>query len=75
MTWARGIYSTRRTATERKNLGIWARDSFATREGAQGHGERERRGVRYGLYARVVVNADMRQIQLYIWYFLESNYG
>jgi len=59
-TRARGIYSTRRTATERENLGIWARDSLATREGALRHGERERRGARYGLYAWVVVSADTR---------------
>jgi len=59
-TWARGIYSTHRTATERENLGIWARDSLAMREGAQRHRECERRGVRYGLYAQVIVNADMR---------------
>jgi hypothetical protein len=59
-TRARDIYSTRRTATERENLGIWARDSLATREGAQRRGERERRNVRVGLYARVVVNADTR---------------
>jgi len=53
-TWARGIHSTCRTATERENLGIWARDSLATREGAL------RRGARYGLYAQVVVSADTR---------------
>jgi hypothetical protein len=57
---ARGIYSTRRTATERGNLGIWARDSLAMREGALRRRERERRGARYGLYARVVVSADTR---------------
>jgi len=60
MTQARDIYSTRRTATERENLRIWARDSLATREGAQRHGERERHNARVGLYARVVVNADTR---------------
>jgi hypothetical protein len=59
-TRARGIHSTRRTATERENLGIWARDSLATREGALRRGERERRGARFGLYARVVVSADTR---------------
>jgi hypothetical protein len=59
-TWAQGIYSTHRTATERENLGIWARNSLATREGAQRHGECERCGARYGLYARVVVNMDMQ---------------
>jgi hypothetical protein len=59
-TQARGIYSTRRTATERENLGIWARDSLAMREGALRREERERRGARYGLYARVVVSADTR---------------
>ncbi|KAG2092775.1 hypothetical protein BD769DRAFT_1678978 [Suillus cothurnatus] len=32
------------TATERENLGIWARDSLATREGALRRGKRERRG-------------------------------
>jgi hypothetical protein len=57
-TRARGIYSTHRTANERENLGIWARDSLAMREGALRHGEHERRGARYGLYARVVVSAD-----------------
>jgi len=56
-TWARGIYSTHRTATERENLRIWARDSLATREGALRRGECERCGVRYGLYARVIVSA------------------
>jgi len=59
-TWARGIYSTRRTATERENLGIWARDSLATREGALRRREHERHGARYSLYARVVVSVDMR---------------
>jgi hypothetical protein len=59
-TRARDIYSTCRTATERENLGIWARDSLATREGAQGHVEHERRGAHYGLYARVIMNADTR---------------
>jgi hypothetical protein len=49
-TRARGIYSTHRTATERENLGIWARDSLAMREGAQRRGERERHGAHYGLY-------------------------
>jgi hypothetical protein len=57
-TRVRDIYSTHRTATERENLGIWARDSLAMREGAQRHGERERRNVRVGLYAQVVVNTD-----------------
>jgi hypothetical protein len=59
-TRVRDIYSTRRTATERENLRIWARDSLATREGAQRCGERERRNACVGLYARVVVNADTR---------------
>jgi hypothetical protein len=49
-TQARGIYLTHRTATERENLGIWARDSLAMREGALRRGERERRGAHYGLY-------------------------
>jgi hypothetical protein len=57
-TRARGIYSTRRTATERENLGIWARDSLAMREGALRHGECERRGAHYGLYMWVVVSTD-----------------
>jgi len=48
-TQVRGIYSTCRTATERENLRIWARDSLATREGALRCGERERRGACYGL--------------------------
>jgi hypothetical protein len=54
-TRARGIYSTHRTATERGNLGIWARDSLAMREGAQRRGERERHGARYDLHVWVVV--------------------
>jgi len=53
-TRARGIYSTHRTATERESLGIWARDSLATREGALRH------GARYVLHAQVVVSADTR---------------
>jgi len=57
-TRARGIYSTCRTATERENLGIWARDSLATRKSGLRHGERERCGARYGLNTRVVVSAD-----------------
>jgi hypothetical protein len=32
-TQAQGIYSTHRTATERENLGIWARDSLYNEEG------------------------------------------
>jgi len=32
-TWAWGIYSTHRTATERENLGIWTRDSLYNEEG------------------------------------------
>jgi hypothetical protein len=59
-TRARGIYSTRRTATERENLGIWARDSLAMREGAQRRGECERHSAHYGLYVQVAVNADTR---------------
>jgi hypothetical protein len=58
-TRVRDICSTHRTATERENLGIWARDSLATREGAQRRGERERRNAHVGLYAWVVVNVDM----------------
>jgi len=58
-TQARGIYSTHRTATERENLGIWARDSLAMKEGAQRRRERKRCSARYGLYARVVVSMDM----------------
>jgi hypothetical protein len=57
-TRVRDIYSTHRTATERENLGIWAR-VLATREGAQRRGERERCNVHVGLYAWVVVNVDM----------------
>jgi hypothetical protein len=57
-TRARGIYSTRRTATERENLGIWARDSLVMRRGALMRRERERRSARYVLYAQVVVSAD-----------------
>jgi len=59
-TRVRGIYSTRRTATERENLGIWARDSLAMREGALRRGEHERCSACYGLYAQVVVSADTR---------------
>jgi len=59
-TWAQDIYSTHRTATERENLGIWARDSLATREGAQRHGECERHNAHVGLYVQVIVNADTR---------------
>jgi len=33
-TWARGKYSTHRTATERENLRSWARDSLVMRKGA-----------------------------------------
>jgi hypothetical protein len=65
-TWVRGIYSTHRTATERENLGIWARDSLATREGTLRRRERERRGARYGLYA---INPIVYLV------LLESNYG
>jgi len=57
-TRVQGIYSTRRTATERENLRIWARDSLAMREGAQRHRERERCSAHYDLHARVVVSAD-----------------
>jgi transcriptional regulator NrdR family protein len=57
-TRARGIYSTHRTATERENLGIWARDSLATRKSALRRRECERCGARYGLYARVVMSVD-----------------
>jgi len=59
-TRVRGIYSTHRTATERENLGIWARDSLATREGALRCGECERCGAHYSLYAQVVVSMDTR---------------
>jgi len=59
-TRARGIFSTRRTATERENLGIWARDSLATRKSVLRRGERERRSACYGLYVRVVVSVDTR---------------
>jgi len=57
-TQARGIYSTCRTATERENLRIWARDSLVMRRGALRHRECERRGARYVLYTRVVVSMD-----------------
>jgi hypothetical protein len=59
-TQVRGIYSTCRTATERENLGIWARDSLVMREGALRRRERERCSARYGLHVWVVVSADMR---------------
>jgi len=58
-TWAQGIYSTCRTATERENLRIWARDSLVMREGALRHGECKRRGACYGLHVWVVVSTDM----------------
>jgi len=58
-TQAQGIYLTCRTATERENLRIWARDSLAMREGALRRGEHERRSAHYGLYAWVIVSADM----------------
>jgi hypothetical protein len=57
-TWARGIYSTHRTATERENLEIWARDSLVMRRGALKHRECERRSACYGLYMQVIVSAD-----------------
>jgi hypothetical protein len=69
MTRARGIYMTCRTATERENLRIWARDSLVMREGALRCGECERCGAHYGLHTRVVMSVDMRKIQPYIWYF------
>jgi hypothetical protein len=59
-TWARGIYSTHRTATERENLGIWARDSLVTTRGALRHGECERCGACYSLHMRVVMSTDTR---------------
>jgi len=59
-TRAQGIYSTHRTATERENLGIWARDSLVMRRGALRHGERERCSVHYGLHTQVVMSADTR---------------
>jgi hypothetical protein len=34
---AQGIYSIHRTATERENLGIWARDSLVMRKGVLRH--------------------------------------
>jgi hypothetical protein len=62
-TLARGIYSTHRTATERENLGIWARDSLVMRKGALRRvrgkcGECERHGACYSLGMRVIVSAD-----------------
>jgi hypothetical protein len=59
------MYSTRRTATERENLGIWARDSLVMRKGAlrraRGkHGERERHSACYSLGARVIMSADVQ---------------
>jgi hypothetical protein len=59
-TQVRGIYSTHRTATERENLGIWARDSLVTRRGALRCGECERRGAHYGLYVWIIVSTDTR---------------
>jgi hypothetical protein len=52
-TWAQGIYSTHRTATERENLRKWARDSLATRRGALRHKEHERHDVCYGLCTQI----------------------
>jgi len=46
-----------RTATERENLGIWARDSLVMRRGALRCGECERRGAHHGLYVQVIVSA------------------
>jgi hypothetical protein len=57
-TQAQGIYSTCRTATERENLGIWARDSLVMRRGALRRGECKRHGAHYGLYAWVIVSVD-----------------
>jgi len=59
------MYSTRRTATERENLELWARDSLVMRKGALGRergkrGERKRRGACYSLGVQVVVSADTR---------------
>jgi hypothetical protein len=59
-TQVQGIYLTHRTATERENLRIWARDSLAMRRGALRCGEHERCGAHYGLCARVIVSADTR---------------
>jgi hypothetical protein len=44
-TQVQGIYSTHRTATERENLKIWARDSLVMRRGVLRHRERERHGA------------------------------
>jgi hypothetical protein len=57
------MYSTRRTATERENLRIWARDSLVKRKGALRCvcgkcGECERCGACYSLGAWVVLSAD-----------------
>jgi hypothetical protein len=59
------MYSTRRTATERENLGIWARDSLVMRKGALRHargkcGECKRHSACYSLGTQVVVSADTR---------------
>jgi hypothetical protein len=57
------MYSTHRTATERENPRIWARDSLVMRKGALRRtrgkrGEHERHSACYSLGAQVVMSAD-----------------
>jgi hypothetical protein len=57
------MYSTHRTATERENPGIWARDSLVMRKGALRRargkcGEHERHSACYSLGVQVIVSAD-----------------
>jgi hypothetical protein len=57
-TWVQGIFLTHRTATERENLRIWARDSLVMRKGAVRRREHKRHGACYSLGAQVFVNAE-----------------
>jgi hypothetical protein len=75
MTRVRGIYSTRRTATERENLRMWARDSLVMREGALRCG-----GTRKARCALWFTRAGCRErgytINPIVYLvLLESNYG
>jgi hypothetical protein len=49
-----------RTASERENLRIWARDSLVTRKGALRHRECERCGVCYSLGVWVIVKVILK---------------
>jgi hypothetical protein len=74
-TQARAIYSTCRTATERENLGIWARDSLTTRKGCS-----KARGTQKAWCALWFVRVGRRERRYAInpvvySVLLESNYG